>query len=185
MSTAYNLSVFTARVAEIGEWLKKELATIRSGRATPALLDRVLVPSYGQRVELRQLGSVAMEDARRLKINLWDKTQTKEVETALNTANLGVSVGTEGDAVVVTFPELTTEKRELLTKTARAKMEEAKISLRQERDKHWKEIQEKERGGELTEDDKFRLKEKLQKTIDSATAEFELVGKKKEAEILN
>ncbi len=179
----YNFNNFKTRGREIEEWLGKELASIRTGRATPALLDGVQVESYGSRVPLKQVGSINIEDARTLRVTMWDKAQVRAVESAIAASNLGVSAVGDGNSVRVIFPELTTEKRQLLLKLVKDKMEEARVSLRKEREHVWNDIQTKERDGDLSEDDKFRYKEELQKLIDEENAKLEMASARKEKEI--
>lgn len=185
ISMPYSFNNLKVKTREVGEWLGREFASIRTGRATPALLDSVQVESYGARVPLRQVGAIAVEDPRTLKVTLWDQSQVKGTEAAIATANLGVSVTTDGAAIRVTFPTLTADKRQLLLKLAHDKTEEAKVSLRKEREKVWNDIQAKEKAKELSEDDKFRLKEELQKIIDDENRKLEELKARKETEINN
>ena len=180
----YNFSPFRTRIKEIEDWLVGEYASIRTGRATPALLDSVNVESYGARVPLKHVGSITIEDPRTLRVTLWDKTQVKDTESAIASANLGVSAVADGMSIRVTFPELTAEKRKLLNKLANEKLEEAKITLRKERERIWNDIQTKEKAGEMGEDEKFRYKDELQKIVDEATTKFAEHGKRKETEII-
>jgi len=179
----YDLNLFKTRTREVGEWLAKELATIRTGRATPALLDGVSVEIYGARTPLKHLASISVSDPRTLQITLWDKGQQKAVETAISQANLGVSLRSDSSALQVIFPELTAEKRQLLGKLAQEKLEQARISLRQERERVWHEVQTKEREGALSEDEKFRAKDQLQKLVDETNQALEAQIKRKAAEI--
>lgn len=183
---AYNFNDFRNQIKEIESWINREFSSIRTGRATPALLDGVSVESYGARLPLKQVGAVGVEDPRTLKISLWDKSQTRAVESAIQAANLGVSVSTDPTgALRITFPDLTSDKRKILSKLAQDKIEQARITLRQEREKVWNDIQAKEKAGELTEDDRFRLKDELQKLVDEANKLFETAGERKQAEIAN
>ncbi len=181
----YNFSPFKAKTKEIEEWLKREMAGIRTGRATPALLDGVTVESYGSRLPLKQLGAVNIEDVRSLRVTLWDKSQMKEVESAISSANLGVSVSSDQASLRIIFPELTADKRQILQKVAHEKIEEARISLRKEREKVWNDIQTKEQAGEIPEDEKFRGKNDLQKLVDEANQTFGDIAKRKADEIMN
>lgn len=181
----YKLESLKKRLAEINEWLKHELALIRSGRASPALLDRVTAEVYGVKLSLKELGSFSAEDARVLRFTPWDKSQIKAVESAISAANLGAAVVPDGNSLRIIFSELTDEKRRLMTRMVKQKVEEAKISLRLERERVWSDIQQKERNGELAEDDKFRLKDLLQKTTEETTQKLEEAGERKETEILH
>src|SRR6185369_4821137 len=114
----YNFNAFKQKTKEIEEWLAREFTTIRTGRASPALLDSVQVESYGAKVPLRQVASISVEDPRTLKLTLWDKSQQKSVESAVTAANLGVSIGGDSSGVRIIFPELTADKRKVLLKLA-------------------------------------------------------------------
>ncbi|MEK7180399.1 MAG: ribosome recycling factor [Patescibacteria group bacterium] len=180
---AYNFSSFKQNIAEISSWLSKEFAAVRTGRATPTLLDGVEVFAYGVKSALNQVASIASEGPKTLRVAPWDATQIKEIEKAINVANLGVSVVVDDKGLRVIFPDLTAERRQSLIKIARQKLEEAKISLRVERDKIWHDIQTKEKEGTLTEDEKFRFKEEMQKLVDEAQRKFDESASRKEAEI--
>lgn len=184
---AYNFSNLRVKAREIEEWLGREFASIRTGRATPTLLDSVQVESYGARVPLKQVGAITVEDVRSLKISVWDKTQLKAVESAIMAANLGLSVAgaSDGSGLRVTFPDLTADKRTMLAKLAHDRTEEAKVSLRKEREKVWNDIQEKEKSKDLSEDDKFRLKDELQKIVSEENEKLEKLKAKKDMEIMN
>jgi ribosome recycling factor len=180
---AYNFSPLKAKVTETEEWLKKEYQGIRTGRATPTLLDSIQVESYGSRMPLKQVGAISVEDARTLRVSPWDATQVKVIEKAIADANLGVGVSADDKGVRVTFPELTSERRDGLIKLSKDRLEHARVSLRNERDDVWNDIQEKEREGEISEDEKFRYKEEMQKMVDGGNERLDLLFKRKEEEI--
>ncbi len=179
----YDFSAFQGGIKEAENWLAGELSAIRTGRATVAILDGVRIDSYGAKVPVNHIAGVTTEDARTIRITPWDKGQIKEIELAINKAGLGVSVAADGEGLRVIFPELTGERREAFVKLAKAKTEEARKRLRLVRDDVWKDIQEKERDGVLTEDEKFRYKEEMQKMIDAANKHFDEMAEKKEKEI--
>lgn len=176
-------ALFDERSKEAVEWLGKEFSGIRTGRATPALVDSIQVESYGARVPLNQVSSISVEDARTLRIAPWDAGLVKVIEKALTDANLGVSVASDDRGVRVGFPELTGERRASLIKLARAKLEEARVSVRQARDEAMKELDRKEKAGELGSDETFRAKEELQKHVDAVGAQCNEMLAKKEREI--
>ncbi len=182
---AYNSKNFTVRGEEIVKWLEREFAGVRTGRATPALLDLVLVESYGTRVPIQQVGSVSVEDARTLRISVWDQSAIKAVEKAITEADLGVSVVADGSGIRVIFPELTGERRVQLLKLAKAKLEEARVSLRGARDEAIKEIDALEKAKEMSQDEKFSAKEDLQKKVDGFNGSLESHYTLKEKEINN
>ena len=180
---SYNTKQFTERAEDVVKWLEREFSSIRTGRATPTLLDLVLVESYGARVPIQQVGSVNTEDARTLRVSIWDKSVIKSVEKAIVDADLGVSVVTDGAGIRVIFPELTSERRVQLLKIAKAKLEEARVSLRGARDETIKEIDKLEKSGEMSQDEKFNAKEDIQKHIDTFNNKLANLMDLKEAEI--
>lgn len=180
----YDFSGFKKRVADAAEHLTKELSTIHTGRASIALLDMVSVESYGSHLAIPHMATIANEDARTLRIVPWDKANGKEIERAINAANLGVSVSTDDSGLRVFFPPLTTERRIAFTKIVREKVEEARIAVRNEREKTKNDIIANERDGKLSEDEKIFYLESLQKFVEDANNSFEALGDKKEKEIL-
>ena len=182
---AYDFRLLKEKSKEALEWLHKECAGIRTGRATPALLDGIRVEAYGAPTPLPQAGSITIEDARTLRVTPWDKALVKPMEKAIADANLGVSVGADEAGVRVSFPELTSERREMLVKLVSQKLEDARILLRKGRDEVWGDIQIKEKGGELSEDEKFRYKNEMQKIVDDASKALEDAAGRKEKEIMS
>ncbi|MBI4136366.1 MAG: ribosome recycling factor [Candidatus Vogelbacteria bacterium] len=180
----YDFNSVKNKVAEIADWLRSELASIRTGRAAPTLLDGVIINVCSSRTPLKHLAAVTVEDARTLRVSPWDKNQTKDIGAAVTAANLGVSVVPDEIGLRIIFPELTAEGRQRLVKAARAKLEEARVALRQSRDKFWSTVQKAEHDGKISEDEKFRRKDELQKIIDRGNVELETLAAKKEKEIL-
>ncbi len=180
---AYDFKTFEKKIADITERLGKELGSVRTGRAGPAILDGVVVESYGTRVPINQVANIAIEDARTLRISPWDMSVAKEIEKAITLANLGLSVGMDEKGVRVFFPELTAERRASLVKIAKEKVEEMRTALRLARDEVWSDIQSREREGAMPEDEKFRAKEEMQKRVDAANATFDTALARKEKEI--
>lgn len=179
----YNFAPFDEKAGGAKEWLAKEYRGLRTGRAAPAILDNVMVSAYGSMMPLKQVGNVGVEDARTLRVSAYDAGLLKDIERAISAANLGVGTSSDGASVRVSFPELTSERREQLVKFAKAKLEEARTSVRLARDDSWKEIQEREREGTLTEDDKFFLKDELQKRVDKTNEDLEKAFDAKEKEM--
>lgn len=164
---AYSFKSFDSRAEDVVSWLVREFSGIRTGRATPMLLDLIQVESYGTRVPINQVGSVSVEDPRTLRISVWDPSAVKAVEKAINEADLGISVVTDASGLRVIFPELTSERRTQLLRLAKGKLEEARVSLRGARDETMKEIESMHKNGDLSEDEKFAAKEDLQKRVDA------------------
>jgi ribosome recycling factor len=179
---AYDFGPFDKEIKETEDWLQRELSGIRTGRSSPAILDSVRVDSYGARTPLKELGSVTIEDARTLRVVLWDKSLLKAADKAITEADLGVSVGVDDSGLRVFFPELTGERRTLLMKLANEKVEQAKVTLRGHRAETLKYLDSSEDDG-VSKDEIFRLKEEVQKRVDAGTAALEVLAKKKEDEI--
>ncbi len=183
---AYDFSKLKAQIKETEEWLARELSGVRTGRATPTLLDAVKPEAYGTRTALKELGSVSTEDARTLRIIPWDKTLLKAIEKGITDADLGVGVSTDDQGIRVSFPELTSERREQLTKIARDRTEQAKVTLRQHRTdalKALKALEVAEEAGGMGEDEVARLKTEIQKLIDAGNESLAKVLERKETEI--
>lgn len=180
---AYDFSNLKKRKVEIEEWLRKEFSGLRTGRATPAILDSIFVESYGSRQPIKHVAAISVEDARTIMIKPWDQSLMQAIEGAISSSNLGINPATSNDGIRISFPELTSERRDALTKIIKTKLEEARISLKKERDEVWNKIQKDEKEGEISEDDKFRLKDELQKIIDEGNRSLEEMVSKKELEI--
>src|SRR3989344_4120951 len=112
----YNFTPLKQKVSETEQWLVKEYQGIRTGRATPALLDSVMVESYGSKLPVNQVAAVTTEDARTLRVSPWDAAQVKQIEKAIISSNLGLSVAVDERGLRVMFPELTAERRTSLIK---------------------------------------------------------------------
>ncbi|HET9641644.1 MAG TPA: ribosome recycling factor [Candidatus Paceibacterota bacterium] len=179
---AYDFSKLKTNVKETEEWLGRELAGVRTGRATPTLLDGVKAEAYGSRTPLRELGSISVEDARTLRIIPWDKGVVKAIEKGITDADLGVGVSIDDQGLRVSFPELTSERRQQLRKIAGDKTEQARVALRQHRTDAIKEIESLQKEG-MSEDQVKRDKAELQKLIDAGNDALAAALKKKEDEI--
>lgn len=180
---AYNFTSFKQNIKDTEDWLKKEFTNIRTGRATPAILDSVRVEAYGGEMTITQVANVSVEDARMLRITPWDASLAKSIEKSIITSDLGLSVSVDDKGLRVVFPELTSERRVSMVKIAKQKLEDAKVTIRGEREKVIKDIDKQEKDGIISEDDKFRLKTELQKIIDDSNKVLEEILAKKEKEI--
>jgi ribosome recycling factor len=182
---AYDFKSLNTKIKETEAWLSKELSGIRTGRAAPAILDSVKVDSYGSQVNITSLASINVEDPRTLRISPWDMSQAKNIEKAIGMSNLGVSVSLDEKGIRVSFPELTTERRTSLMKVVKERAEEARVSLRLERDRVWKDIQQQTKEGKMSEDDRNRLKNEMEKIIKQGNTKIDELTAKKEKEILS
>ncbi len=165
---------------EVLEWLRKEYAGIRSGQASPGILDGVKVLMYNSQMPINQVASVLSESPKSLRISPWDKAAIKALDIAIREANLGVSVSVDDQGLRVSFPELTDDRRQALLKLAKQKWEEARIKIRNERQKILDDIEKKYSG----DDEKKRARSELQKSVDEANKKLEELYHKKESELL-
>lgn len=179
----YNFSLFKKRAQEIEEWLKKEAGGLRIGRANPAMVENISVNYYGKKTPLKHIASISVLDARALAVQPWDKEMLSTIEADIRLSGLGIEPIMEKNSIRLVFPELTQERRASILKILKEKSEEAKISLRKTRDEVWRDIQNKEKTGEITEDDKFRFKDGLQKELEKTYEGLDKIAEKKEQEI--
>lgn len=180
----YNFAQFKADLKKVEEYLSKEYSQLNIGRASPMVLDGISVEAYGSFSELKNVASIAIEDPKTLRIAPWDKTQIKGIEKAIMAANLGLSLAVDEAGIRVIFPQLTTESRQTLVKVLKQKLEDARIAVRKERENVWDDVQNKEKEGKMTEDEKFRVKDELQKYVDEANKNLEAIFSKKENEVM-
>lgn len=171
------------RLDDVVVWLQKEYAGIRTGQANPGLLDSVKVETYGTYLPIQQVGSIGIEDARTLRVSLWDASQVTAVEKAIRDADLGVSLVTDSSGLRVIFPELTSERRVQLMKLAKTKLEDARISVRAVRDEEMKELEKDFKEGGMGEDEKFARKDDIQKHVEATNNKLEALFNQKEREL--
>ncbi len=176
---AYNTANFKLELKKIEDWLRNEYSQVHTGRATPMVLDSISIDSYGTRSPLKNAASITIEDPKTLRIAPWDKNQIKDIEAAITAANLGLGVSSDSEGVRVIFPMLTTENRTKLSKILKERLEEGRIRVRKVR------IDEMEKTDELSEDDKRRAKDDIQKCVDESNQNLEAIFEKKETEIMS
>ena len=164
-------------------FLEKELGKIRSGRATTALVEDIVVDCFGQKLPLKQLGAITLQPPRQIVIQPWDKSYFESIEKAVSQAGSGLSAVTDKDVIRINIPSLTEEYRKELLRLLSEKQEETRRTIRKWREDAWKEVQERQRTGEIREDDKFRAKDKLQEIVDEFNGKIEELGEKKKKEI--
>ena len=166
------------------DFFQKDIASIRTGRANPALFDLVLVESYGGKVPLQQVGNIAVVDARCMTITPWDKNTLKEIEKGIVGADLGLNPVNEGDKIRLVVPQLTEENRKELVKKLSEKMETARIALRQIRDEIKEAIEAAFKDKAISEDDKFRFIKELDEEITKQNDALKSIKDKREEEIM-
>jgi len=166
------------------DFFKKDISSIRTGRANPAMLDGVFVEAYGTRTALVGLASISVPEARSIVVTPWDKTITKDIEKAITAANLGINPVNEGDKIRLVVPQLTEENRKELVKKLSEKMETARIALRQIRDEIKEAIEAAFKDKAISEDDKFRFIKELDEEITKQNDALKSIKDKKEEEIM-
>ncbi len=181
---AYDTNSFKKQLSNTEEWLKKEFQQVRTGQASPAVLDGVRVEAYGAQVSLKEVAAVTVEGARTLRVTPWDKGQIKDIEKGITIANLGLSVAVDDQGLRINFPELTEDRRKEIVKNAKDKLEDARKQIRHNRDAIVKDLQSKEKEGGMGKDEIFRLKNDVQKVVDEMNKKLEDLYNKKEKEII-
>lgn len=169
---------------KIIEYLKSELKTLQIGRATPSLVENIEVNAYGQKMPLKQIAAIQVPQPLTIMIKPWDKSVVREIEKAISQSKLNINPIVEGDAIRLNIPPLSEERRKELVKIAGERVEECRISIRRQREDAWKEIQNLEQGGEISEDEKFRAKDELQKAVDEYNKKIDVIYENKKEEIL-
>ena len=172
------------RMGKSVESSRGELATVRTGRASPHLLDRITVDYYGAATPLKQLANVAASDARLLTVTPFDKTAIEAIEKAIRESDVGLTPGNDGNLIRLQIPELTEERRKEMVKVVHGVAEEGRIAVRNIRRDTMHDLRELKKEGEAGEDDERRAEAALQKQTDEAIAEIDTMLKGKEEEIL-
>jgi ribosome recycling factor len=172
------------RMAKSVESSRGELATVRTGRASPHLLDRIQVDYYGAQTPLNQLANVAASEARLLTVTPFDKSAVGAIEKAILESDVGLTPSNDGNVIRLAIPEMTEERRREMVKVVNGVAEDGRIAIRNVRRDVMSDLRELKNEGEVGEDDERRAEASLQKQTDEAVAEIDALLKGKEAEIL-
>ncbi len=164
--------------------LKDDLAGIRTGRATPAVLNRVTVEYYGTPVPLNQLAGVTVPEPRLLQVQPFDKSAIGAIEKAIQSSDLGITPNNDGSVIRLAFPPLTEERRKELVKQVHHRAEEGRVAVRNVRRHSKDELEKLEHGGDISEDDLTRSEKELQKLTDRFVAEIDQIQDHKEQELM-
>jgi ribosome recycling factor len=166
------------------EATRSKFGSVRTGRASPTLLDRIMVDYYGTQTPLKQLATIHAAEARLLTVQPYDKSSIKAIERAIMESDIGLTPSNDGQIIRLTIPELTEERRKDLVKVVRALSEEGKVALRNIRRDTMHDLRELRDAGEAGADDEHRAEEALQKLTDEKVRELDTLVKAKEEEIL-
>jgi ribosome recycling factor len=164
--------------------LQEEFSGVRTGRATPALVDKLKVDYYGTDVPLQQIAGFSVPEARVLVISPYDKTAIKAIEKAIQSSDLGINPSNDGALIRLTFPELTRDRRKDLVKVVKTRAEESRVAVRNLRRHVRQELETLERDGELSRDELDRIEKDLEKVTHDAIAEVDSMLGHKEKELL-
>lgn len=166
------------------EAAEREFSTVRTGRATPALLDRVKVEYYGSEMPVNQVATVSVPEARQMVIAPWDKAVLPAIQKAIHASDLGLTPNNDGQVIRLEIPTLTEERRKELTKVVHTKAEEGKVAIRNLRREANDTLDKMEKQSQLSEDDVERGKKEIQKLTDEFIAKVDELTEKKVAEIM-
>ena len=166
------------------EALRHHLGSIRTGRASPALVEQIKVEYYGTEMPINQVANISAADARMLVIQPWDRAALKPIEKAIQTSELGINPTNDGQAIRLAIPPLTEQRRRDLTKNVRKEVEESKVALRNLRRDAQNDLKKLETDKQISADELKRAQEKLQELTDRFTREVDQVGTAKEAEVM-
>jgi ribosome recycling factor len=172
------------RMAKSVESTKHEFSSVRTGRASPALLDRIIVDYYGTATPLKQLATIGAPEARQLTIQPYDKSSIKAIERAILESDVGLTPTNDGNLIRLTVPELTEERRKQLVKVVRNIAEDGRVAIRNVRRGVMHDLRELKESGDAGADDEHRAETELQKATDARIAELDEALKHKEEEIL-
>ncbi len=178
-----NLEKLKIKLKSIEEFLKTEFSALRVGRATPALVENISVDYYDTKTPLKQLASISAPESRLLIIEPWDKNTIVSIEKAILSSDLGLNPITDKNLIRINIPLLTEERRNSLIKILGIKLEESKVKCRAARDEAIKEITDLFNAKKITEDEKFKAKEKIQESINKTVESLENATEIKEKEI--
>ena len=172
------------RMGKSVESIRQEFGSVRTGRASPALLDRVVVDYYGAMTPLNQLATISAPEARLITVQPYDKSSIKAIEKAINESDIGLNPSNDGNVVRLVVPELTEERRRDLVKVVRNLAEEGRVAIRNVRRDTMHHLRELKTDGDASSDDEHRAEVELQKVTDGRISELDELLKHKEEEIL-
>ena len=163
---------------------QKELASMRAGRATPQLLERIMVDYYGAATPISQMANISVPEARVLLITLWDQSAMGAVEKAIQKSDLGINPSNDGKSIRLVLPELTQERRQDLVKQTRKMAEECKVAIRAVRRDALETIKKMQKASDITEDDLKDAQDDIQKATDAKIKQVDVVSTDKEKELM-
>lgn len=173
-----------AKMTKAEEALKRELGTIRAGRANASILNRVMVEYYGTQTPLNQVASITIPEPRILMVTPYDKSALEDIEKGILESDVGITPANDGTAIRLVVPQLTEERRKEIAKQVKAKAEEGKVAVRNVRREAMDNIKKGHKNGDYTDDDLHNLEDQVQKVTDKAIKGVDAIAAEKEQEVL-
>jgi len=165
------------------EHLKSEISSLRTGRATPAIVEDLPVEAYGTKQPLKSLASISVADAKTINVQPWDKSVLQSIETSVRNSDLGLNPVNDGVLIRLILPDLTTDRRSELIKVLHNKLEQARIAIRKIREEARDEIAKAEKDKSISEDEKYTYQESVDKIVKEYNDKIKIIGDEKEVEI--
>ena len=165
------------------EFLKQDISSLRTGRATPALVEDITVEAYGTKQPLKAVASISVADAKTINVDPWDKSLSQAIENAIRNSDVGINPVNDGKLIRLPLPDLNAERRQELIKVLHKKLEQARVSLRKIREDVRNEIDKAEKAKTISEDEKFNEQDDLEKLVKEYNDRVKEIGDEKEKEI--
>lgn len=178
-----DINIFKTDISKCIDHVKEDLSQIRTGRATPELVEEIMINAYGTQSPVKNLASISVIDAKTINIQPWDKTILEEITKGVSSANLGFSPVMEGDRVLVKIPDLTEERRQEYVKIMKERIEDGRVAVRQVRQKFMQGVDEERKSG-LSEDQADMQRDEAEKVVKDANEQIENLKDQKEKELL-
>ncbi|MFL2661729.1 MAG: ribosome recycling factor [Alphaproteobacteria bacterium] len=175
---------YEEKMLKATEILKREFMGLRTGRASPSLLEPVQVEAYGSKVPINQVGNISVPESRLVTVQVWDETLIQSVEKGIRNSDLGLNPMIEGNVIRIPIPELSQERRVEIVKIASKYCEDAKVSIRNIRRDAMDKLKEEEKNKQISKDDLFQFSEKMQKITDRFIETIDTLFQDKEKDIL-
>ena len=184
MSSEFNLNLFASKMDKTIQSFKKEISTLRTGRANPNMLDTIKVDVYGQLMPIEQLATISVPEARLISIQVWDKANIPLIDSAIQKSELGINPQVDGQLIRLRIPDLTEERRKELIKILKSMGEKGKVSIRNVRREANEDLKKKLKDKIISEDENKNFEKNIQKLTDDNIQNLEKILSDKEKEIL-
>ncbi len=178
-----NINEFKGDFVKVVDFLKQDISGLRTGRASSAMVEGILVEAYGIKQPLKAVASIVVQDAKTLVLEPWDKTILVAVEKGIRDSGLGINPQNDGRVIRLTMPDLTAERRVELSKVLHQKLEAARVAVRKVREEVKEMVVMEEKDKSIGEDEKFKLMDDLEKLVKDFNDQIKLIGEKKEEEV--